>query len=175
MRFKISLIPLLTLCWFTTTIAAENCFTQKYAQYSDAKVRWQKASTALVIERKPELASVANLYMQDQLTLIAKRRLAVELVAKLSPGRLDTAFHLDSWLYLNDKVEQALARRDARYAELLRKEAEAKARPPHPDGNALRAAMRKEIMVLPEFKALLDKLKTETDDANSIVCQPAKP
>jgi hypothetical protein len=149
-----------------------DCALKQYEHYAAARERWQRSLTRLIVTTHPMYAEVAGQYMEEQLARIEMRRIAVRFVAERTPEALDTAAPLNQWIALDPSTEQRIAAGSERYAELLRRQERAGRRPPHPDGDALRAAMRDRIMPTPEYAALLARLTAAVEQAQRMPCAP---
>ena len=156
----------------SVSIAAEvnGCHLAKYAEYGKTQQQWQQDSTNLIQRHKPELGEVANIYMHDQLVLIEKNVLAVELLLSSTPEKLKTHEKMNRWLGLDREDEKALARQSKRFDELLIRASAARERAPHPDGDKLRSSMRTEIMLMPEFQDLLANFNKKVQEVGSTTC-----
>ena len=148
-----------------------DCIADKYKRYAVAQAAWQTGLNRLILEVAPQYADVAQLYMTDQLRAIERARLAVEYLTEHDPTKLRTQLPLPNWLNLDEADVQRIANDNRRYAELLRLEKEAMARPPHPDGDDLRRFMRTEINALEGYRKLLDAFSRSVQDAGSIECK----
>lgn len=172
------LAVLFIICFLPSSSFADvvpnNCLFSKYQSYAKAQEKWQHGSTALVKELKPQFAEVSELYMLDQLVLIEQRLIAVELLLANVPEKLETELKLNQWLDLSEEDHQMLAQHSKRYSLLLSKTKDAKIREPHPDGGALRIAMRNEIMMSSKFQVLLSSFNEEVKSIEKKVCDKVK-
>ncbi|MGD8307914.1 MAG: hypothetical protein PVG98_00635 [Chromatiales bacterium] len=177
MRPNLTVLALLTvLCGGVTSAVAgssidPDCAVEKYAGYAAAQARWQRDLTRLVVATCPQYTEVANRYMEDQLARIELRRIAVAFLARQRPATLDTTAPINQWLSLDPATEKEIAGGDERYAKLLQQQEQARARPPHPDGDALRTAMREKIMPKPAYRALAARLSAAVEQVEAIACE----
>lgn len=132
------------------------CVAEKYRLYAKAQTKWQMELTDLVVKIAPQFKEVANLYLHDQLVFIELMAEAVDYLAKNNKKKLRTEKRLNSWLDLSREDKKILASANSRYREILLRYSEAKKRPPHPDGDALRKLMREKIVRSKEFSDLLN-------------------
>lgn len=148
----------------------DNCLLEKYKNYTQAQEEWQRNITALIVKHDPSFEGVATLYMQDQLVKIEKNLRAVEILLLSNSGKIDGQRKLNQWLDLKAQDEQAFAKKDGKYAELLLRANKSKQRAPHPDGDRLRAAMRTKIAPLPQFRNLFSTFTGEIKGLESRPC-----
>lgn len=131
---------------------AEKCFLKKYKAYTSAQKDWQAEITKIIKKVRPDLGEVAELYRQDQLILIEKNRVTVELLLKEKPDRVQTSFPPNRWIQLTNEDINFLKKNSEKYVELSEQAEKAGKRVPHPDKETLHAAMRTEIIKLPKFQ-----------------------
>ena len=137
-----------------STVEWSDCVIKSDASYAEARIKFQKKLTELIVTVAPEYSEVANLYLQDQLNFIERRVIAVKHLARSSPDQLNVSRPLRSWLDLTQEDEAQLALENSRYKELLQLSSKAKERPPHPDGDALRILVREKISPSQESREL---------------------
>ncbi len=151
--------PFLLITFLASPSAVEwaDCVTKKYASYAETQIKFQKELTELIITVAPGYSEVANLYLQDQLNLIERQMIAVKHLARNSPDQLRVSRPLRSWLDLTQEDAARIALENVRYRELLQLSSEAKKRPPHPDGDALRSLVREKVSPSHESKELFSE------------------
>lgn len=147
------------------------CVIDKYGQYAATQEKWQHDLTNLVLSAYPRFTEVANQYLEDQLTRIELRRLAVAFMARQAPDKLNLAAPLNQWLDLDPSTEAAIAKTNKRYADLLRSRKQARERPPHPDGDALRKVMREHVVKMPAYRALAGKFAASIAQIENVTCE----
>lgn len=152
------------------TEPSTDCIANKYDRYAQAQEDFQRGLTRLISETAPQYTDVAQVLMVDQLNRIERARLEVEYLSRHDPSRLRTDMPVNAWLSLDDSDRQPIASQNDRYAELLRLAAEASDRPPHPDGDGLRALMRDEIAKLVAYKELLAAFSGSVEEIEAIRC-----
>ena len=81
----------------------------------------------------------------------------VAFLAKEDPGKLRTHMPLNNWLNITEADRRRIKATNERYATLLELSRAARERPPHPDGDALRAFMKSNIMPSEAYKSLLQE------------------
>ena len=148
---------LLTFLASASAVEWSDCVTKKYASYAEAQIEFQEKFTELIITVAPEYSEVASLYLQDQLNFIDRRVTAVKHLARTRPDQLRVSRPLQSWLDLSQEDEARIALANSRYKELLQLSSEAKKRPPHPNGDALRIVVREKVTPSQESKELLSE------------------
>ncbi|MCU7369607.1 hypothetical protein PEC18_01630 [Paucibacter sp. O1-1] len=135
-----------------------DCNIGKYQRYAQAQTQWQGRLAALVAAAAPEHAALSDQLMRQQLQLIELSQLELEHLVRHEPAKLRSQASLNTWLSPFDAQDrQRLAARSPRYAELLRLAEAQKKQPPHPQGDALHAMMREDIMKRPDFGQLLQQ------------------
>ena len=151
--------PFLLITSLASPSAVEwaDCVTKKYASYGEAQTKFQKKLTELIITVAPEYSEVANLYLKDQLNFIERRMIAVKHLSRNRPDQLRVSRPFQSWLDLTQEDEARIALANSRYKELLQLSSQAKKRPPHPDGDALRSLVREKVSPSQESKELFSK------------------
>ena len=147
------------------------CITDKYRRYAEAQEDWQRSLTELMIDRAPEYAGVARQFMEDQLTAIERNLLTVEWLASNAPSELRTEGALNTWIRIGPETTERIERSSDRYRELARLQERVRTRPADPDGEQLRALMREEITLLPQYETLLDSLMQSVEEATAIECR----
>ena len=148
---------LITCLASPSAIEWADCVTRKYASYAEAQIKFQKKLTELIITVAPEYSEVANLYLKDQLDVIERQMIAVKHLSRKRPDQLRVSRPLRSWLDLTQEDEAGIALANSRYKELLQLSSEAKKRPPHPDGDALRSLVREKVSPSPEYRELFSE------------------
>jgi len=166
MRF---IFPLLIL-FCSNASFGNTCLLEKYEQYSSASIKWQNDLTILITSKAPNMQDVANLYRDDQLAYIVKDSLAVKLLLKDSPSKVNTNEKVNMWLQLDNYVQENLANKYATYNKLYSNVLANKHREKHPDGDRIRKIMKTQIIPTNEFKMLLANFMNSIDKINSIVC-----
>lgn len=164
------LIVLLLVFPLSVLAIDEKCLLSKYEKYIDAKVKWQKDLTYLITLHNTELKEVANLYLNDQLLLIQKSKMAVTILLNLSPDKLESSKPVSRWLKLDESVENEIANKSAEYNQILEKYNASKSRDPHKNGDKLREIMRSEIVPSKGFKVLYSNFSDKVRVINSTVC-----
>jgi len=147
------------------------CLSDKYGQYAAVQEQWQHDLTNLVLSAYPEYAEVANLFMTDQLRMIEMSRIELEFLALYEPEKLNCDAPLNQWLALNASSKEEIAKADNQFADLLQLAKQARERPPHPDGDALRKVMREKLINIPQFKALIEEFNASVARVESIACE----
>ena len=148
---------LITFLASPSAVEWADCVTKKYTSYSEARIKFQRELTELIITVAPECSEVANLYLKDQLNLIERGMIAVKHLARNRPDQLRVSRPFQGWLDLTQEDEARIALENVRYRELLQLSSEAKKRPPHPDGDALRSVVREKVSPSQESKELFSE------------------
>jgi hypothetical protein len=148
-----------------------DCISGKYGNYAQAQERLQRGLSKLITDVEPRYADVARMYMTIQLHGIEMALLAVKYLAQHEPTKLRTNMPINNWLNLDEGERQLIARRNKRFAELMRVEEENMKRPPHPDGDGLRLLMREKILKLPAYRHLLETFSQSVKNIENIQCE----
>ena len=152
------------------TTGDTECLLDKYARYVEAQREWQRTLRDLVSQEEPQFADVAFVYMSEQLLYIDERARAVEYFLNNEANRLQTGRNVGEWLDLDSAARDRMAVVDERYAELRRLGDAVRDRPPHPDGDGLRQAMRDRIMNQSEYQNLLRAFVESVQQINQLRC-----
>jgi hypothetical protein len=147
------------------------CALSKYQSVATAQEIWQRAIATQIISVSPHLKDVTNQYLSDQLLLIEMNRIAVEALLTISPDKLRLDAPVTQWVALSATDKEAISRSNKRYAEMLKQVDVSAKRPPHPNGDELRALMRERISRSSEYQTQLAKLNEVIVGANSRVCR----
>ncbi|TYK64145.1 hypothetical protein [Colwellia echini] len=166
MRF---IFPLLIL-FCSNASFGNTCLLEKYELFSSAQIKWQNDLTTLITSKTPKMQDVANLYRDEQLAYIAKDSLALKLLLKDSPSKVNTNEKVNMWFQLDNYVQENQANKYTTYNKLYSNVLANKHREDHPDGDRLRELMKTQIMPTNEFKILLANFMNSVDKINSIVC-----
>lgn len=170
-NFLLALLLLIGLASEAQGESWENCVVGKYQRYTETQERWQQDITDLISQTNPGLTKVAKVMRDDQLHVIEQRRIAVEYLINKKPEQLRTGKPLHAWLDLDRPDHDQISEANPRYAALRQFGEEAKRRPPHPDGDGLRHAMRTDIMKQANYKKLFRTFKENVKQVEGIHCQ----
>ncbi len=171
MKFTFLLFFLLMPVTGMATESPAECLTNKYLQYAKAQEMWQRELATLIVDVAPRYKEVAERYLKDQLRAIEQAKLAVTFLAREEQDKLRTHMTLNNWLNLEPGDHGRIASRDERYAQLLALDMAARERPPHPDGDGLREAMRSEVMASDQYSELLTAFQAAVQAAEEIQCE----
>ncbi len=165
---------LIALVVFSTTATASDvtqCNIDKFSSYSKAKEAFQRSITDLAINAVPEAKDTAIAYLNDQIMLINRQKLAVELLLTHNPAKVQVSERLRRWLALRPKDDKALSKLSPKYAALMERIAKSREVQNLPNADKLHEAMRTKIAPSPQFRKLYEALNKKNRQLNRIHCK----
>ncbi len=165
---------LIALVIFTSTATAgdvEQCNIEKYSAYSKAKETFQKNMTDLAINAVPEAKSTAVIYLKNQIMLINRQKLAVELLLTHNPAKVEVSERLRRWLIPHPQDDETLSKLSPEYAALVDRIAKSRQIKDLPNADKLREAMRTKVAPSPQFRKLYEAFNKKVRNLNRIHCK----
>lgn len=152
------------------TFASDQSCIQKYNSYVEAKVLWQKESTALTIRALPQYADLANYYRDVQLSSINLSNFTVQLMLQQFPNEIDTSVQLNQWVELSPELEVKLSEKSADFIAALQNHKRLTAIIPNGDGDEFRKAFRDVALPSDEFQSLLSDFNQKIASIDAVTC-----
>lgn len=168
MRILISMI--LAVLSFSVLSNESSCLLHKYEQYVRLQTDWQNDLSDLILKQYPQYQEVVQLYLDDQLILIEKRKLIVGWLLASRSNVIKTYQSVNRWSHLSDADKKHLADESDEYRRLLVRSITNKNRRPHKDNHALRQLLTKDIFPSRAYQVMYAEFSNATRKVNNRVC-----
>ncbi|MGH1460783.1 MAG: hypothetical protein ACRBB6_01985 [Neptuniibacter sp.] len=145
--------------------------TEKYTQYAQAQITWQKESAARAIQLLPDHTDRIQQYRDVQLTAIKRRKLAVHIALESYPDRAATWGSINQWIELSPEFETELALKSPDFKKLTEQHHEQTSKPASEGDNEFSLTFRKTVLSDPEFMQLMDDFNQNSRELNSLPCE----
>lgn len=151
-----------------------DCVREAAARDLEVKREFQRGLRDLIVQKRPEFESLANVNMTLQIMLAEARQAMLGYLLTHDPKRIDTTkgiarFRNFEW---SDADSAKLMEKNSSYRELrgristLREQNDA-----HPDWPKLREYFRSELGRNPDFKGLMTRFQTRQSDVEAAVAR----
>ena len=144
---------------------------EKYNLYVEAQTNWQNSSAARAGELLPEHKERINQYRDVQLTMIERRKLAVELALKNYPDQVATWGSINRWIELSPEFETKLSNLSPEFQKLTEQYQALISKPASASDDEFSATFRRTAISDPEFMQLMDDFNLKSREINSLSCK----
>lgn len=152
--------------------AFADCVRKAASKALKAKTAFQRDMRDLIVEKRPEFMSVANVNMELQILLAERRRAMFEYLLEHDVSRIDTTngFGQFSNFGWSDEDTQRFAKKSKSNRELERRISTLQGKNnEQPDWPKMREHFRSKLSQSLRFKALMDRFRSQQSDIGAII------
>lgn len=170
--FGIAIAIQITIVGPAVADAFADCVRKAASKAVTAKTAFQRDMRDLIVERRPEFMSVANVNMELQIRFAKRRRAMFEYLLEHDASRIDTANGLGQFSnfgWSDEDTQRFVERSESNRALETQISTLQVKNNKHPDWPKMREYFRSELSQSSSFKALMDRFSSQQGDIEAII------